>query len=48
MTTAPDISATVGIISGSGVLPFTVGDALRARGITPFMFAVRGFAIRFA
>ncbi|MGL5165341.1 MAG: LpxI family protein [Afipia sp.] len=43
MTTVPEISATVGIIAGGGVLPFSVAEALRARGIAPFIFAVRGF-----
>jgi hypothetical protein len=43
MTTGPEISATVGIIAGGGVLPFSVAEALRARGIAPFIFAVRGF-----
>lgn len=36
-------SSTVGIIAGSGVLPFSVAELLRARGIAPFVFAVRGF-----
>lgn len=43
MTTGPEISATVGIIAGGGVLPFSVAEALRAREIAPFIFAVRGF-----
>ena len=43
MTAGPEISATVGIIAGGGVLPFSVAEALRARGIAPFIFAVRGF-----
>jgi hypothetical protein len=43
MTTPLAISSTVGIIAGSGVLPFSVAELLRARGIAPFLFAVRGF-----
>lgn len=43
MTTPRDISSTVGIIAGSGVLPFSVAEALRGRQIEPFLFAVRGF-----
>jgi DUF1009 family protein len=36
-------SSTVGIIAGSGVLPFSVAETMRTRGIAPFLFAVRGF-----
>lgn len=43
MTAGADSSSTVGIIAGSGVLPFSVADLLRARGRTPFLFAIRGF-----
>lgn len=43
MTTGSAISPTVGIIAGGGVLPFSVAEAMRARGIEPFIFAVRGF-----
>ncbi|MEH2508769.1 DUF1009 family protein [Nitrobacteraceae bacterium AZCC 1564] len=43
MTTASAISATVGIVAGSGVLPFSVAELLQARGIKPFIFAIRGF-----
>lgn len=43
MTTASAISATVGIVAGSGVLPFSVAESLQARGIKPFVFAIRGF-----
>ncbi len=43
MTTAPATSATVGIVAGSGVLPFSVAELLQARGIKPFLFAIRGF-----
>src|ERR1700754_233125 len=43
MTTASATSATVGIVAGSGVLPFSVAELLQARGITPFLFGIRGF-----
>lgn len=43
MTTDSAISATVGIVAGSGVLPFSVAEVLKARGIKPFVFAIRGF-----
>jgi DUF1009 family protein len=43
MTTTSAISATVGIVAGSGVLPFSVAESLRARGTKPFLFAIRGF-----
>lgn len=33
----------VGIISGSGALPFAVADSLIARGETPVMLGIRGF-----
>lgn len=46
MTTASAISATVGIVAGSGVLPFSVAESLRTRGIKPFIFAIRGFCDR--
>ena len=43
MTASPAISSTVGIVAGGGVLPFSVAERLRARGIAPVIFAVRGF-----
>jgi DUF1009 family protein len=43
MMTPPALSSTVGIVAGSGVLPFSVAELLRARGIAPFLFAIRGF-----
>jgi DUF1009 family protein len=43
MTTAPATSAIVGIVAGSGVLPFSVAELLQARGVEPFLFAIRGF-----
>lgn len=43
MTPAAALSPTVGIIAGSGVLPFSVAETLQAKGIAPFLFAIRGF-----
>lgn len=43
MTTGAPLSPTVAVIAGGGVLPFAVADALRARGIRPVLFAIRGF-----
>ena len=37
------ISSPVGLVAGGGVLPFAVGEALGARGITPVIFAIKGF-----
>lgn len=43
MMTPPALSSTVGIVAGSGVLPFSVAELLQARGIAPVLFAIRGF-----
>lgn len=43
MTTGTPLSPAVAVIAGSGVLPFAVAEALRARGIRPVLFAIRGF-----
>jgi hypothetical protein len=43
MTTDIELSPTVGIIAGNGVLPFSVAELLKARGINPYLFAIRGF-----
>jgi len=43
MTTGAPLLPTVAVIAGGGVLPFAVADALRARGIRPVLFAIRGF-----
>jgi DUF1009 family protein len=37
------ISSPVGLVAGGGVLPFAVGEALATRGITPVIFAIKGF-----
>lgn len=37
------ISSPVGLVAGGGVLPFAVGEALNARGVTPVIFAIQGF-----
>lgn len=43
MTTDIELSRTVGIVAGNGVLPFSVAGLLKARGINPYLFAIRGF-----
>ncbi len=43
MTTDSAIPSTVGILAGSGVLPFAAADAMRNRGTESFLFAIRGF-----
>jgi DUF1009 family protein len=43
MATESAIASRVGIIAGSGVLPFAVADSLISRGARPFLFAIRGF-----
>jgi UDP-2,3-diacylglucosamine hydrolase len=47
------IASPLGIIAGGGAMPFAVADSLAARGITPVIFALKGFcdpvqAARFA
>ena len=37
------VTSPVGLIAGGGVLPFAVADSLLARGITPVLFALKGF-----
>ena len=37
------VTSPVGLIAGGGVLPFAVADSLRARGINPVLFALKGF-----
>ena len=39
----PALASPVGLIAGGGVLPFAVADSLDARGITPVLFALKGF-----
>jgi DUF1009 family protein len=39
----PALASPVGLIAGGGVLPFAVADSLVARGITPILFALKGF-----
>lgn len=38
-----DPATTVGIIAGSGVLPFSAAESMRARGIRFFLYPIRGF-----
>jgi hypothetical protein len=43
MTSAAlEISPPVGIIAGGGVMPFAVADSLRARGLDPILFSLKG------
>src|ERR1700744_5265161 len=43
MTSAAfEISSPVGIIAGGGVMPFAVAESLRARGLDPVLFALKG------
>lgn len=43
MTTAAlQISSPVGVVAAGGAMPFAVADSLRARGIEPVLFALRG------
>jgi DUF1009 family protein len=37
-----DASSPVGLIAAGGVMPFAVADSLRARGIQPVLFALKG------
>jgi UDP-2,3-diacylglucosamine hydrolase len=43
MTTgALEISSPVGVIAGGGVMPFAVAESLKARGLEPVIFALKG------
>src|SRR6202161_3366822 len=37
-----EVSSPVGVIAGGGAMPFAVADSLRARGLDPILFALRG------
>lgn len=37
------VTSPVGLIAGGGLLPFAVADSLKARGIEPVLFALKGF-----
>jgi DUF1009 family protein len=37
-----EVSSPVGVIAGGGVMPFAVADSLRARGLDPILFALKG------
>jgi DUF1009 family protein len=39
---ALEISSPVGLIAGGGVMPFAVADSLKARGLDPVIFALKG------
>jgi UDP-2,3-diacylglucosamine hydrolase len=36
------VSSPVGVIAGGGAMPFAVADSLRARGLDPVLFALKG------
>ncbi len=38
-----DPNSAVGVIAGAGSLPFAAAAALKARGVKPVLFAIRGF-----
>ena len=40
---SPPLSSPVGLIAGGGTLPFAIAESLIARGLTPVIFAVKGF-----
>jgi len=42
VTAASEISSPIGLIAAGGVMPFAVADSLRARGIQPVLFALKG------
>jgi DUF1009 family protein len=42
VTAASEISSPIGLIAAGGVMPFAVADSLRARGINPVLFALKG------
>ena len=37
-----EISSPVGVIAGGGAMPFAVAESLKARGLDPILFALRG------
>lgn len=39
---ALEISSPVGLIAGGGAMPFAVADSMRARGVQPVLFALKG------
>ena len=39
---ALEISSPVGLIAGGGAMPFAVADCMRARGVQPVLFALKG------
>jgi hypothetical protein len=43
MNADSEIGPSVGLIAGAGTLPFAVARSLSARGMTPTIFAIRGF-----
>src|SRR5579863_2306361 len=39
---ALEVASPVGVIAGGGAMPFAVADSLRARGLDPILFALKG------
>src|SRR6185437_10705884 len=39
---ALEVSSPVGVIAGGGAMPFAVADSLKARGLDPVLFALKG------
>jgi UDP-2,3-diacylglucosamine hydrolase len=39
---ALEVTSRVGVIAGGGAMPFAVADSLRARGLDPILFALKG------
>lgn len=39
---ALEVSTPVGVIAGGGAMPFAVADSLKARGLDPVLFALKG------
>ena len=39
---ASDMSSPVGVIAGGGAMPFAVAESLKARGLDPVLFALKG------
>jgi UDP-2,3-diacylglucosamine hydrolase len=42
MNTALEISSPIGLIAGGGAMPFAVAESVKARGLDPVIFALKG------
>src|ERR1700744_248452 len=45
---ASEVSSPVGVIAGGGAMPFAVAESLKARGLDPVLFALKGVCDRAA